>query len=150
MRHLTFKVSDLVRCHDPRPLADAPMTNQIQQSVNNRIGAVYSALYNVGPPTMLPSRRADEPWERGATRRALLLLIEAATNILTNDLTSTPDQLLGTVLRHQASRGRDLTASPWAMGHRSLKRAVIDSKRSRGWQRCPWCSAFVDREKGRI
>ena len=57
---------------------------------------------------------------------ALLLLIEAATNVLTNDLTSTPDQLPGTVLRHQASRGRDFTASPWAMGHRSPKRTVID------------------------
>lgn len=129
MRHLTFKVSDLVRRHNPRPLADAPMTNQIQQSVNNRLDAVYSALYNVGPPTTLPSRRADEPWERGPTRMALLLLIEAATNILTNDLMSTPDQLLGTVLRHQASRGRDLMASPWATGHRSPKRTVIDPKK---------------------
>ena len=59
----------------------------------------------------------------------LLFLIGAATNVLTNDLTSTPDQLLGTVLRHQASRGSDLTASPWAMRHRSPKRTVIDSKK---------------------
>ena len=61
----------------------------------------------------------------------MVLLIEEATNVLTNDLTSTPDQLLGSVLRHQASRGRDLTASPWAMGHRSPKRTVIDSKQKK-------------------
>ena len=63
---------------------------------------------------MLPSRRADSSWKRGATRIALFFQIKAATNVLINDVTSTPDQLLGTVLGHQDSGGRDPTASPWA------------------------------------
>jgi len=76
------------------------MTDLIQQSADNRLGAVHSALA-FGLPAMMPWRRTDKPLERGATRG----------NYVTNDSTSTPDQLLGTVLPHQASGDTNFTVA---------------------------------------
>lgn len=97
--------------NDRHPLADAPMTNLIQRSANNRLGAVYSALYS-----FWSSRHAAVTANRqavGARRDAysFILFNEGTTQVLTNDFTSTPDQLLGTVLRHQASGGTNFTAA---------------------------------------
>jgi len=48
----------------------------------------------------------------GARRDAysVILFNDATTHALTNDVTSTPDQLLGTVLRHQIGGGTNFTA----------------------------------------
>jgi len=87
---------------DRLPLANAPMTDQIQQSVNNRLGAVYSALYS-----FWCARHAATTANRqgtGARRDAysVILFNEATTRVLTNDITSSPDQLLASVLRYRA------------------------------------------------
>ncbi len=87
------------------------MTELIQKSANNRLGAVYSALYGFWSSRhdiVAAGRQAI-----GVRRDAysVILFNEAATNVLTNDLTSIPDQLLVTVLRHQASGGRNFTAA---------------------------------------
>jgi len=97
--------------NDCYPLTDAPMTNQIQQSANNRLGAVYSALYS-----FWSSRHAAITANReavGARRDAysVILFNEGTTQVLTNDFTSTPDQLLAIVLRHQAGGGTNFTAA---------------------------------------
>jgi len=97
--------------NDCYPLTDAPMTNQIQRSANNRLGAVYSALYS-----FWSSRHAAITANReavGARRDAysVILFNEGTTQILTNDFTSTPDQLLAIVLRHQAGGGTNFTAA---------------------------------------
>ena len=97
--------------NDRRPLADAPMTYQIHRWANNRLGAVYSALYS-----FWSSRHVAVTANRqvvGARRDAysFILFNEGPTQVLTNDFTSTPDQLLGTVLRHQASGGTNFTAA---------------------------------------
>jgi hypothetical protein len=99
--------SSSMSCNDRQPLADAPVTNQIRQSANNRLGAVYSALYS-----FWSSRHAAVTANRravGARRDAysFILFNERTTQVLTCDFTSTPDQLLGTVLRHQAGGGTD-------------------------------------------
>ena len=82
---------------DHRPLSGARMTGLIRQSADNRLGAVYSALY--GFCSVAADRQAI-----GVRRDAysVILFNEATTHVLTNDFTSTPDQLLGTVLHHQA------------------------------------------------
>ncbi len=101
---LVFRSSSM-SCGDRRPLADAPMTNQILQSANNRLGAVYSSLYS-----FWSARHAAVSGGRhtvGARRDAysIILFNSATTNIIINDLTSTPDQLLNAVLRHRANGG---------------------------------------------
>jgi len=97
--------------NDRRPLADAPMTYQIQRWANNRLGAVYSALYS-----FWSSRHVAVTANRqvvGARRDAysVVLFNEGTLQVLTNDFMSTPDQLLGTVLRYQASGNTDFAAA---------------------------------------
>ena len=91
------------------PPPEEPMTDLIQQFANNRLGAVYSALYG-----FWSSRHDAVAADRqaiGARRDAysVILFEGATTRILTNDFTSTPDQLLGTVLPHQADGGTNFT-----------------------------------------
>ena len=80
------------------------MTDLIQQVADNRLGAVYSALYGFW------SFRHDA----AATRRdaySIVLFDDATTHVLTNDFASTPDQLLAAVLRHQIGGGTNFTAA---------------------------------------
>ena len=84
---------------DQIPLADAPMTNRIRQTANNRLGAVYSALHGfwsarhaavtVGQPSGVGTRR---------DAYSVILFNHTTTSILTNDFTKTPDQLLDVML----------------------------------------------------
>jgi hypothetical protein len=94
---------------DRYPLADAPMTNRIRRSANNRLGAVYSALYS-----FWTSRHVAVTANRQAVlaRRdaySFVLFNGSTTQVLNNDFTSTPDQLLDTVLPHQASGSTNFT-----------------------------------------
>jgi len=93
--------------NDRCPLPGARMTDLIQQSANNRLGAVYSALYGFW------SSVAADRQTIGARRDAysVILFDDATTHALTNDVTSTPDQLLGTILRHQIGGGTNFTAA---------------------------------------
>ena len=93
---------------DRCPLANAPMTNRIRQSSNNRLGAVYSALYSFW------SARHAAVTAAGSTRRdaySVILFDHTITSILTNDFTSTPDQLLDAVLVHRAGGGRNVSGA---------------------------------------
>jgi len=96
--------------NDRLPLADAPMTNQIQQSANNRLGAVYSALYSfwMARHTATAGRQTS-----GARRDAysIILFNQTTANVLTNDFTSTPDELLDAMLRSQAYGGTNFSAA---------------------------------------
>ena len=101
---------------DRGPLADAPMTNRIRQSSNNRVGAVYSALYS-----FWSARHAAVTAGRQATstRRdaySVILFNSVTTSILTNDFTSTPDQLLDAVLVHRAGGGTNFSEALRAGG----------------------------------
>jgi hypothetical protein len=96
---------------DRRPLADAPVTELIQQHADNRLGAVYSALYSFWTArnaAVTAGQRAT-----GARRDAysVILFNERPKNILVNDFTSTPEQLLGFVLDEGPSGGTDFTAA---------------------------------------
>ena len=94
---------------DRGPLADAPMTNRIRQTANNRLGAVYSALYS-----FWSARHAAVTAGRqttGARRDAysVILFDHTTTSILTNDFTSSPDQLLDAVLVHGIAGGTNFS-----------------------------------------
>ncbi|KAI9511011.1 hypothetical protein F5148DRAFT_1274479 [Russula earlei] len=103
--YCTLPISASMASTDRQPLANAPMTHRIQQSANNRLGAVYSSLYSFWSARHVATMAGRQT--AGARRDAysLILFNEKATNILTNDFTSSPDQLLGIVLSSRASGG---------------------------------------------
>jgi hypothetical protein len=96
---------------DRGPLADAPMTNRILRFSNNRLGAVYSALYGFWSARHAAVTAARQA--AGARRDAysVILFDSATTTILTNDFTSTPDQLLDAVLNYQAGGGTNFAGA---------------------------------------
>ncbi len=88
---------------DRGPLLNTPATKQIMPRANNRLGAVYSALHR-----FWSARHAAVTAGQGTvgTRRdaySIVLFNGEATNVLVNDFTSSPDQLLNVVLGHRAS-----------------------------------------------
>jgi hypothetical protein len=131
---------------DRKPLADGPAAERIRERSNNRLGAVYSALYSfwsarhaavaAGQRTLgtqrrlysalssiLPARnvgarnvgvrnvdtRVQEP---GFTRRdaySVILFDDSTTTAVDNDVTSSPDQLLDTMLSHYANGGTNFS-----------------------------------------
>jgi len=96
---------------DRHPLPYAPMTNQIRRSANNRLGAVYSSLYS-----FWSARHVATTGNRqniGARRDAysVILFDAVATQVLTNDFRSSPDQLLDVVLRIRTGGGTDFAAA---------------------------------------
>ncbi|KAI0302831.1 hypothetical protein B0F90DRAFT_1809754 [Multifurca ochricompacta] len=122
---------------DRKPLADSPATNRIQGNANNRLGAVYSALYSfwsarhaalIGQQSLgarlgldavysalynfWPSRNVigtPGQWILGARRDAysVVLFNDSTENVLVNDFTSSPDQLLDSMLTKKPSGGTD-------------------------------------------
>lgn len=106
-------------------LADGPAKGRILQHANNRLSAVYSALYSfwtarhaaiavgqqsggrgssnfwsIRPGAVTADRRPD-----GARRDAysVVLFNDHPETVLTNDFTGTPDQLLNILLRERPS-----------------------------------------------
>jgi len=95
------------RC--PRP--GAQMTDIIRQSANNRLGAVYSALYGFWSSrhdAVAGDRKANE-----ARRDAysIILFDHTTMPVLINNFTSTPDQLLAAILRYQTGGGTDFSVA---------------------------------------
>jgi hypothetical protein len=90
---------------DRCPLPDTPMSIRIQRVANNRLGAVYSALHNfwAARHTAITANHQG----LGARRDAysVILFDKITKQVLTNDFTSSPDELLDTVLRYQTGRG---------------------------------------------
>ena len=108
---------------DRGPLADAPMTSRIRQTANNRLGAVYSALHGFWSARHAAVTVGSQS-SVGARRDAysVILFNSATASILTNDFTSTPDQLLNAMLAHRAGGGTNFSAALRAGG------AVMEQK----------------------
>lgn len=134
--------SDSMNDTDCQPLGEGPAATRIQGVANNRLGAVYLALYNfwsarhaaaaAGKQALGAQRRSDTVYftpynqylrsgrsagsirdkEPVFTRRdsySVILFDHYVKNILVNDVTSSPDQLLEIVLRHRADGGTNFT-----------------------------------------
>lgn len=117
--------------NDRQPLADAPAADLIWQHAKNRLGAVYSALFS-----FWSARHAVTAGQQGAGVRhdaySVVLFNERTTDILINDFTSTPDQLLGLVLAERPSGKTDFSEALAAARaimeqHWSTERLVICS-----------------------
>ncbi|KAK0217807.1 hypothetical protein IW262DRAFT_1560097, partial [Armillaria fumosa] len=106
--HVIFVIdrSGSMDATDRRPLQNTPVTANIQRASNNRLGAVYSALHG-----FWMSRQAavtTNHQARVANRRdsySVVLFDHELVRGVTNDFTSSPEDLLNGLLRHQARGG---------------------------------------------
>ena len=98
-----------MRNTDRRPLSDAPAADLIRRHADNRLGAVYSALHSFWSAR----HAAITTGQQGAGARldaySVVLFCEQVANVLVNDFTRTPDQLLDSVLEEQPSGGTDFS-----------------------------------------
>ena len=96
---------------DRRPLANAPATDRIRRRADNRLGAVYSALYSFW--SARHTAMASGQQTIGARRDAYSVILFNATtkNVVVNDFTSSPDQLLDVVLNEQTEWGTNFAAA---------------------------------------
>ncbi|KAI9453843.1 hypothetical protein BJY52DRAFT_1418099 [Lactarius psammicola] len=90
---------------DRGPLPNAPATNQIIRNANNRLGAIHSALYSFWSARHAAVTAGQQTVGARRDAYSVVLFNERATRILSNDFTSSPDQLLSIVLDHRASGG---------------------------------------------
>jgi hypothetical protein len=89
---------------DRRPLADAPAADRIREHADNRLGAVYSALYSFWSARHAVVTAGQQVGARH-DGYSVVLFNQQTTNVLVNDFTSTPDQLLDIVLAEKPSLG---------------------------------------------
>ncbi|PIL36992.1 hypothetical protein GSI_00684 [Ganoderma sinense ZZ0214-1] len=107
--HVIFAIdrSGSMGINDRRPLDNTPTTQLIRGSHNNRLGAVYSSLHG-----FWEARHRAVMVNGGTARRnaySVILFDHTISTAITHDFTSTPTQLLDTVLRYQADGGTDFT-----------------------------------------
>ena len=86
---------------DRQPLRDTPVTARIAALHNNRLGAIYSSLY-----AFWSARYAT----RGGTANrgdtySIILFDDHPTTMVSNDIGSTPDDLLSRILTYSAMHG---------------------------------------------
>ena len=117
---------------DRGPLADAPMTNRIRKTANNRLGAVYSALYGFWSARHA-AVTAGRQSSVGARRDAysVILFESKARSILTNDFASTPDQLLDAMLAYRTGGGTNFSEALRAGG--AVMKANWSTERLVSW-----------------
>ena len=87
---------------DRRPLVDAAITTQIQRVADNRLGAVYSALYSFWIARRAATTGSQQTVDSRRDAYSVILFNQETTDVVTNDFTSSPDELLDAVLRYQA------------------------------------------------
>jgi len=120
--HVIFVVdkSSSMGSADHLPLAEGPAAKRIQSLANNRLGAVYSALYNFWSArhaavaagqrklgAQCSATRDQEPVYTRPDSYSIILFNAQPQTIMVNDVTSSPDQLLDIVLRHGFGGGTE-------------------------------------------
>ncbi|KAH9164611.1 hypothetical protein EDB89DRAFT_2247116 [Lactarius sanguifluus] len=111
--HVIFVIdrSGSMSSTDRRPLPNAPATNQITRSANNRLGAVYSALYSFWSARHAAVTAGQQTVGARRDAYSIVLFNENATSVLSNDFASSPDQLLTVVLASYASGGTNFSGA---------------------------------------
>ena len=96
---------------DRRPLPDAPASDRIRENADNRLGAVYSALFSFWSARHAAVTSGQQAI--GTRRDAYSIILFESTTLIAvaNDFTSTPDQLLDIVLKEKARGGTDFTGA---------------------------------------
>jgi len=106
---------------DRQPLPNAAGTDRITPTANDRLGSVFSALYNFW---LARHAAIDRNAQIGEVRRDAYSLVfnHEPWSCIENDLTSSPDELLTAALRYKAEGGKDFT--------RALRRTQITHERT--------------------
>ena len=94
---------------DRRPLPNLAATQGITQVANNRLGAVYTALYSFWVARHAAMNQGAPQNRRDAY--STILFNSSPVEIYGNDFNSTPDQLIDRLLQQQAGRGTDFDAA---------------------------------------
>jgi hypothetical protein len=117
---------------DRQPLANAPASDRIRQHADNRLGAVYSALYSFWSARHAVLTAGQQAVDARRDAYSIIFFDSSTHNLLVNDLEKNPDQLLDTVLGVQTSYGTNFTAALRASQsvmkqHWSMERFVTKS-----------------------
>jgi len=98
---------------DRQPIPNSAGIDRIVRKANNRLGAVFSALYSFWIARQAAvDRNAPVGGESGGRRDAYSLIFfdhEPSTSTIENDFTSSPDQLLTAALDFGVQGGTDFT-----------------------------------------
>ena len=97
--------------NDRLPLADAPATDRIRRKANNRLGAVYSALYSFWSARHVAVTSGQGTTESRRDAYSVIMFDTTTENVVVDDFTSSPDELLGVVLNTRARGGTDFAAA---------------------------------------
>jgi hypothetical protein len=94
---------------DRRPLSNTPVADRIRSRTDNRLGAVYSALYGFWSSRHAVLTAGQRT--AGARRDAysVILFNNETQNVLVNDFTSTPDELLDALLDESTCGGTNFS-----------------------------------------
>ncbi|KAJ6514906.1 hypothetical protein C8R47DRAFT_1172974 [Mycena vitilis] len=107
----SYHVSGSMSDTDRRPLPNRPGADLIIRQCNNRLGAVFSSLHAF----WLSRSAATNPGRRGVVARrdaySVIFFDYDASICLQNDSTSTPNELLHSVLRYSADGGTNFSAA---------------------------------------
>ena len=96
---------------DRRPLANAPATDRIRERADNRLGAVYSALYSFWSARHATMASGQETIGARRDAYSVILFNDSTNNVVVNDFTSSPDQLLDIVLNERTEWGTNFAAA---------------------------------------
>ena len=96
---------------DRRPLdnINANARTQIMRVADNRLGAVYSALYSFWTARVAAMNHSSIQARRDAY--SIVLFDGSPLEVISNDFTRTPDQLLDMCLRYSAGGGTNFSAA---------------------------------------
>ena len=97
---------------DLRPLQNTPSTATISRYNNNRLGAVFSSLHSFWTSRQAAANAVGQ--NAVIVRRdaySVILFESTATTYISNDFTSSPDELLNNIVSLRAGRGTNFTAA---------------------------------------
>lgn len=106
---LCFGRSGSMAADDRQPLANTLVTHRIVQNSNNRLGAVYSALHMFWSARQAAATVGLQAVHTRRDAYSVILFDHTVTTGVTNDFSSSPDQLLDTILPYCSGGGTDFT-----------------------------------------
>jgi hypothetical protein len=111
--HVIFVIdrSGSMGSRDRQPLPNVPATDLIRRHSDNRLGAVYSSLHSFWIARHSASTAGQQANPGRRDSYSVILFHSNAANSITNDFTSTPDELLSAVLPFRAGGSTNFTAA---------------------------------------
>jgi hypothetical protein len=96
---------------DSKPLPGTPVTRRLTPRHNDRLGAVYSAVYSFWSARASAHSQAGQAAALRRDAYSVILFDDAIDIPLVNDFQSSPDDLLTSVLAHESRGGTDYSVA---------------------------------------